>query len=84
MSDIEKQIGARITELRLSRKLTQAQLAEKANLSVETISRMERGASFPSLKTLENIEEAIRGRSESAGINRHRVGDERALHERSS
>ena len=24
------------------------------------------------------------GRSESAGINRHRVGDERALHERSS
>jgi hypothetical protein len=24
------------------------------------------------------------GRSESAGINRHRVGDERALHERNS
>jgi len=55
MSDIEKQIGARITQIRLSRKLTQAQLAEKANLSVETISRMERGVTFPSLKTLENI-----------------------------
>ena len=55
MSDIEKQIGARVTEIRLSRKLTQAQLAEKAHLSVETVSRMERGVSFPSLKTLENI-----------------------------
>jgi len=29
-------------------------------------------------------EGVLRGRSESAGINRHRVGDERALHERSS
>jgi hypothetical protein len=26
----------------------------------------------------------LRGRAESAGINRHRVGDERALHERRS
>lgn len=52
---IEKRIGAKITEIRLTKGLTQAQLAEKVNLSVETISRMERGVSFPSLKTLENI-----------------------------
>ena len=55
MSGIEKRIGGRITEIRLSQKLTQAQLAEKVNLSVETISRMERGVAFPSLKTIEII-----------------------------
>ena len=32
MSDIEKRIGGKITEIRLSQKLTQAQLAEKVNL----------------------------------------------------
>ena len=55
MSVIEKRLGSRITEIRLSRKITQAELAERTNVSVETISRMERGVSFPSLKTLENI-----------------------------
>lgn len=58
MSDIEKRIGAKITEIRLSKGLTQAQLAEKINVSVETISRMERGVAFPSLKTVEKIAEA--------------------------
>lgn len=59
MSAIEKRIGSRITEIRLSKKLTQAQLAEKVNLSVETISRLERAISFPSLKTLEYIAKAL-------------------------
>lgn len=59
MSSIEKWIGARITGVRLSRKLTQAQLAEKVDVSVETISRMERGVSFPSLRSLENIAHAL-------------------------
>ena len=59
MSDIEKRIGSKITEIRLSKKLTQAQLAEKLDVSVETISRMERGVSFPSLKTLENLSHAL-------------------------
>ena len=59
MSTIEKRIGSKITEIRLSKKLTQAQLAEKLDVSVETISRMERGVSFPSLKTLENLSHAL-------------------------
>jgi len=59
MSGIEKRLGAKITEIRLSQKLTQAHLAEKVNVSVETISRMERGVSFPSLKTLENIAHSL-------------------------
>lgn len=59
MSVTERRIGAKITELRLSMKITQAELAEKINTSVETISRLERGVSFPSLKTLEHISTAL-------------------------
>ena len=59
MSDIEKRIGGKITETRLSQRLTQAQLAEKVNLSIETISRMERGVAFPSLKTIEIIADSL-------------------------
>jgi len=59
MSDIEKKIGARATEIRLSKKLTQAQLAEKVGLSEESISRLERGVTFPSLRTMENIAQAM-------------------------
>ena len=59
MSDLERRIGGKITEIRLSKRLTQAQLAEKVGVSIETISRMERGINFPSLKTLENIADAL-------------------------
>lgn len=59
MAGLGKKIGAKIAELRLLRKLTQAQLAEKINVSVETISRMERGVTFPSLKTIENVAKAL-------------------------
>jgi len=59
MSVTERRIGAKITELRLSGKITQAELAEMINTSVETISRLERGVSFPSLKTLEHISDAL-------------------------
>lgn len=59
MSDIENLIGGKITETRLLRKMTQAQLAEEINVSVETISRMERGRTFPSLKTIAKISNAL-------------------------
>jgi transcriptional regulator with XRE-family HTH domain len=59
MSAIEKRIGGKITEIRLERKLTQPELAEKINVSVETISRMERGVTFPSLKTVEKISKTL-------------------------
>lgn len=55
MSVVHKRIGGKIAEIRLAHKLTQAQLAERVDLSDETISRMERGVSFPSLKTIEKI-----------------------------
>ena len=59
MFDIEKRIGGKITEIRLSQRLTQAQLAEMVNLSVESISRMERGVNFPSLKTIGIIADSL-------------------------
>lgn len=55
MSTIEKRLGAKVSEVRRSQKLTQAQLAEKIDVSVETVSRLERGVSVPSLKTIEHI-----------------------------
>ena len=59
MSIFERKIGKRISEVRLEQKLTQAQLAEKMGMSVESISRMERGVTFPSLKTMESMSESL-------------------------
>ena len=59
MSILERKIGGKIADLRLEQKLTQAQLAEKMGLSVESISRMERGVTFPSLKTMAKVGEAL-------------------------
>ena len=55
---------------------------DKGSLWVDMLDRQEQlgtGPHFPVVEELNNW-----GRVESAGINRHRVGDERALHERSS
>ncbi len=57
--DIEKLIGCRIAQLRKDRELTQAQLAEMIDTAVETISRLERGVSVPSLRTIEKISTAL-------------------------
>lgn len=54
-ADIKKLIGKQVAKFRIERGLTQAQLAEMLDVATETISRLERGISIPSLKTLENI-----------------------------
>lgn len=56
---VEKLIGISIARIRKDRELTQAQLAEIIDTTVETISRFERGVSVPSLKTLEKISKAL-------------------------
>src|SRR4030042_4777169 len=56
---VEKLIGLSIAKIRKDRELTQAQLAEMIDTTVETISRLERGVSVPSLKTLEKISKAL-------------------------
>ena len=53
-------VGAKITEIRLERQFTQAELAESIGITVESISRLERGVSFPSLKTVEKISNALK------------------------
>lgn len=55
----ERFIGKQIAKIRKARNLSQAQLAEVIDVAHETISRLERGVSIPSLKTLEKISHAL-------------------------
>ena len=56
---IKKQLGQRIAELRKSARLTQEDLAEKANYSVEFISFVERGINAPSIEGCARIAAAL-------------------------
>src|ERR1700731_4276966 len=60
MSDLGKRLGRRIYEFRKQGKLTQAALAEKAKISNEFMSAVERGAKLPSLPVLERIANGLR------------------------
>ena len=55
----EKKLGARLADQRRWVHLTQAQLAERVGVTVETISRLERGLVMPSLARLEQIALAL-------------------------
>jgi len=57
--DIGKQLGKRIKQIRKAAGLTQERLAEKTGLSVEYISRLERGMSQPSFKTFDALAKAL-------------------------
>ena len=52
-------IGAKIRELRLERNMTQAALAEAADLSIPYLSHIERAMKKPSLKSLVQISNAL-------------------------
>lgn len=52
-------MGKRIKEIRLKKKITQQQLAEKLDVSVSTISRIERGDFKISLSRLNEISEFL-------------------------
>ncbi len=56
---VEKLIGAQIAGIRKDREITQERLAELVDVAAETISRLERGVSIPSLKTLEKISRVL-------------------------
>jgi transcriptional regulator with XRE-family HTH domain len=59
MSDLAKQLGKRIYLFRKENGLTQAALAEKAKISNEFMSGIERGAKLPSLPTLEKLSQVL-------------------------
>ena len=60
MQKIYRDIGARIRALRLSLKLTQAEVAEKTGIDSSFYGQIERGANVPSLRTLYAIAEVLR------------------------
>ena len=59
MTDIKKKFGVKLFQLRSEAGMTQAELAEKANLSTDSISRIERGDRAPSFESLERIAAAL-------------------------
>ncbi|NOX96484.1 MAG: helix-turn-helix transcriptional regulator [Nitrospirae bacterium] len=60
MSRLSQQLGKRIRDLRKTKSLTQARLAERANLSEACIGTIERGHRTPRLPTLQKIASALK------------------------
>ncbi|WP_050726891.1 helix-turn-helix domain-containing protein [Vulgatibacter incomptus] len=58
-SDVERRLGRKLASNRKAGGLTHEALAERVKVAPETISRLERGATVPSLKTQERIAEAM-------------------------
>lgn len=58
-SDFAKQLGQRIKNLRKEKKLSQEDLAERIEKSVDTVSNIERGKFFPRLDTAIEIANAF-------------------------
>ena len=57
--NLSKNLGSRVRDLRTRAGLTQAQLADRVDLSHEFLSRLERGLKTPSLDTAHRIAEAL-------------------------
>jgi len=58
-SSLTRRLGCNIAVRRKALRLTQEQLAQRLEVEPETISRMERGMTAPSLKTLEKLGEIL-------------------------
>lgn len=52
--------GKRVAAIRLQRNMTQDELADKAGLSIDTISAIERGRRWARLTTLHQLAKALR------------------------
>lgn len=63
MTTIKKIFGVHLFQLRNEAGMTQANLAEKTNLSVDSISRIERGERAPSLESIEKLSNALNVKS---------------------
>ena len=59
MDDAVIYFGQRVKYLRLLRKLTQAELAEKIDLSVNYISQIETGVASPTFKTISMLAQGL-------------------------
>ena len=59
MTSITKRVGLNLAKVRQEARLTQEDLAGKVGVEPETVSRIERGTTDPSLKRLEQFANAI-------------------------
>jgi transcriptional regulator with XRE-family HTH domain len=59
VSKLKTSFGQRLKELRKAKNLTQERLAELLEVSVESVSNMERGIYAPSFETLEKLSAAL-------------------------
>ncbi len=59
MEKVTEKFAKKLKELRNSRGLSQEELAEQANLSVNSISLLERGKRFPRAATIDALAEAL-------------------------
>lgn len=55
----ERKLGQKIRELRKQQRLSQTELAQKADVALMTISRIERGEHDPHIRTLAKIAKAL-------------------------
>lgn len=60
MSDPKRLVGERVQILRKRKGLSQEELAGQIGIDTKSLSRLERGAHFPSLETLERIRIELR------------------------
>jgi transcriptional regulator with XRE-family HTH domain len=54
-----EEVRERIRALRIERRLTQAELCELAGISIDAVTRIERGSRVPTLETLEKLAAAF-------------------------
>ena len=59
MRELVRKIGGRLRELRLTRQLTQEQLAERAGVSHKFLGEIERGVGNPTIEWLEDVATAL-------------------------
>ena len=76
-----QKLGIFITELRKEKGLTQAQLAQKLNVTDKAVSKWERGVGFPDIKLLEPLADVLDIRA-SAKNNRFRSRYHRCISKR--
>ena len=55
MKDLKIKLGMRIKYLRKAKNLTQEQLAEKINMDITSLSKIETGRNYPQPETIEKL-----------------------------
>ncbi len=60
MATLRKKFGRHLRTIRIRRRMTQEQFAERMDMSVDFLSLVERGINAPSFETLERIAKRLR------------------------